>query len=56
MTTKKARKIHSAEFKQEAIHLAEKIGVAAAAKDLSIYESQIYDWRNKMQSRKSARQ
>lgn len=45
MTTKKIRKIHTQEFKQEAVNLAAKQGVAKTAKELSVYESQIYDWR-----------
>ena len=56
MTTKKPRKAHTTEFKQEAVQLAAKIGVAAAARDLGVYESQIYDWRNKLQQKKSSSQ
>lgn len=48
MTEKKARKIHTQEFKQEAVNLASKQGVAKTAKDLGVYESQIYDWRTKL--------
>ncbi|HAH6339349.1 TPA: hypothetical protein JLV01_003459 [Escherichia coli] len=29
--------------------LAERIGVAAAARELSLYESQLYAWRSKLQ-------
>ncbi|EDL70759.1 IS3 ORF1 [Vibrio campbellii HY01] len=55
MTTKKTRIKHSAEFKAETLKLAEKIGVAAAAKQLSLHESQIYDWRkNSNQSTKTS--
>jgi len=39
------RIIHSPEFKAEALKLAEKVGVAAAARQLSLHESQIYGWR-----------
>jgi transposase len=56
MTTKKPRKAHTTEFKQEAVQLAAKIGVAAAARDLGVYESQIYDWRNKLLQKKSSSQ
>jgi transposase len=56
MTVKKPRKTHTTEFKQEAVQLAVKIGVAAAARDLGVYESQIYDWRNKFQQKKSSSQ
>jgi len=34
-------------FKQEALKLAEDVGVAQAAKDLGVYESQLYQWRSK---------
>ena len=45
MTTKAKRKLHSPEFKAEALKLAAKIGVASAARELGIYESQLYNWR-----------
>lgn len=48
-TTKKPRKQHSPEFRQEALKLAERIGVAAAARQFSLYESQLYAWRSKQQ-------
>ncbi|WP_253454397.1 MULTISPECIES: IS3 family transposase [Erwinia] len=48
-TTKKPRKQHTPEFRNEAMKLAERIGVAAAARELSLYESQIYTWRSKRQ-------
>lgn len=48
-TSKKPRKQHTPEFRQEALKLAERIGVAAAARELSLYESQLYAWRKKMQ-------
>ncbi len=35
-TTKKPRKQHSPEFRQEALKLAERIGIAAAARELSL--------------------
>ncbi len=38
-TTKKPRKQHTPEFRQEALKLAERIGVAAAARELNLYES-----------------
>ncbi len=46
-TSKKLRKQHSPEFRSEALKLAERIGVAAAARELSLYESQLYNWRSK---------
>jgi transposase len=47
--SKKPRKQHTPEFRQEALKLAERIGVAAAARELSLYESQLYGWRKKQQ-------
>ena len=49
MTDKKIRKMYTPEFKQEALTLANKVGVAKAAKELGIYESQLYNWRSKGQ-------
>ena len=37
MTEKKSRKIHTQEFKQEAVNLASKQGVFKTAKDLDVY-------------------
>lgn len=48
-TTKKTRKQHTPEFRNEALKLAERIGVVAAARELSLYESQLYNWRSKQQ-------
>ncbi len=45
MTTKKTRIKHYPEFKAEALKLAEKVGVAAAARQLSLHESQLYGLR-----------
>lgn len=45
MTSKKKRIIHSPEFKAETLKLAEKVGVAAVTRQLSLHESQIYGWR-----------
>ncbi|EJY1147188.1 transposase, partial [Salmonella enterica] len=49
-TTKKPRKQHTPEFRQEALKLAERIGVAAAARELNLYESQLHNWRSKQQN------
>ncbi|EMB6256472.1 MULTISPECIES: IS3 family transposase [unclassified Serratia (in: enterobacteria)] len=46
---KNPRKQHTPEFRQEALKLAERIGIAAAARELSLYESQLYTWRSKQQ-------
>ena len=53
-TSKKPRKQHSSEFRSEALKLAERIGVAAAARELSLYESQLYAWRSKQQQQMSS--
>lgn len=44
---KQVRRRHSPEFRKEALELANKLGVSQAAKQLGIYESQIYSWRGK---------
>ena len=46
---KKPRNQHTPEFRNEALKLAEHISVAAAARELSLYESQLYAWRSKQQ-------
>ncbi len=53
-TTKKPYKQHTPEFCQEALKLAERIGVAAAARELSRYESQLYNWRSQQQNQLSS--
>ena len=52
--SKKHRKRHSPEFRSEALKLTERIGVAAAARELSLYESQLYAWRSKIQQQKKS--
>lgn len=47
LTSKKPRKQHTPEFLYGALKLAEHIGVAATARELSLYESQLYAWRSK---------
>ncbi|EAZ0956482.1 IS3 family transposase, partial [Salmonella enterica] len=53
-TTRKPRKQHTPEFRQEALKLAERIGVAAAARELSLYQSQLCNWRSKQQNQRSS--
>ena len=55
MTSKKkqVRIKHSGEYKVEALALAEKIGISAAAKQLGRAESQLYGWRNKQRKEQS---
>ena len=43
----KSRKRYSKEFKDDALRLAETLGVPAAAKELELHESQLYGWRVK---------
>lgn len=47
--SKKSLKQHSPEFRSEALKLAERIGVAAATRQLSLYEPQLYGWRSIIQ-------
>jgi len=54
LTRKKPRKQHTPEFRSEALKLAERIGVAAAARELSLYESQLYAWRGKLKNAHSS--
>jgi len=56
MTIKKNRKTHTAEFKAEALKLAERIGVAEAARQLKIYQSQLYNWRSAIERKSSTSQ
>lgn len=51
--SKKTRKQYTSEFRQEALKLTERIGVAAAAREFSLYESQLYNWRSKQQQQLS---
>lgn len=53
-TSKKPRKQHSPEFRSEALKLAERIGVTAAARELSLYESQLYNWRSKQKNQQTS--
>ena len=48
-TIKKTRPRRSEAFKNEALELASRLGVAKAAKELGVYESQIYQWRKTAQ-------
>ena len=43
----KAKPRRSEAFKQEVLKLAEQVGVAQAAKEVGVYESQVYQWRSK---------
>lgn len=54
--TKVERRQHTPEFRVEALALAEKVGVAAAARDLDLHDSQIYSWRSKAQAQRNKTQ
>ena len=47
--TQAIRKPHAQEFKGDALGLAQRIGVPAAAKELGLNSSQLYGWRSKAQ-------
>ncbi|MCK9991480.1 MAG: transposase [Rugosibacter sp.] len=42
---KTPRRHHAPEYRTEALGLADRVGVADAAKQLGLHESQIYSWR-----------
>ncbi len=54
LTTKKPRKQQTPEIRKEALKLAKRIGVAAAARELSLYKSQLHNWRSKQQNQLSS--
>jgi len=45
---KQTRNRYSDEYKSEALALADRVGVASAAKQLGLNESQLYAWRGKV--------
>ncbi len=49
-TLKQPRKQHTPEFRNEALKLAERIGVAAASREFNLYESQFYAWCSKLKN------
>ena len=54
--TTKPRKQHSAEFKAQALQLAEQAGVTEAARQPGLHTSQIYPWRTAAQRKASTSQ
>lgn len=56
MTTQKTRKTHTAEFKAEALKLAQIKGIVSAAKELGLHESQLYNWRTASEMKKNVSQ
>jgi transposase len=58
MSTKTARSKasytrHCAEYKKESLKLAAQVGVAKAAKQLGLHESQLYAWRKQSEHAKT---
>jgi len=51
--SKQVRRQYSAEFKTEALALAARVGVAGAAQQLELHESQLYAWRGKAKREQS---
>ncbi len=51
--SKKAYTRHSAEYKTEALKLAEQVGVPEAASQLGLHESQLYQWRSQQRHQQS---
>ena len=51
-TKKATRRQHSPEFREEALALAEKIGIPKAAKELGLHDSQLYGWRSKAKAKR----
>jgi len=49
---KGTRRQHSPEFRQEALALAENIGIPKAAKELGLHDSQLYGWRSKAKAKR----
>lgn len=48
---KTTRRHHSPEYRAEALGLADRVGVADAAKQLGLHDSQIYSWRTQARQR-----
>ena len=53
---KESRMRRTPQFKAEAIALADAVGVVAAARDLGIHTSQLYDWRRKQRKAETVSQ
>jgi transposase len=49
----KSRTRYTQTYKDEALALADRMGVAAAARELGIQASQLYQWRTKAQHQQS---
>ncbi|MFV2133335.1 transposase, partial [Escherichia coli] len=53
-TSKQPRTQHSPALRSAALKLAEPIGVAAAARELSLDESQLYNWRSQLHNQQTS--
>ena len=53
---KKTRKRHPLAFKEEALSLADAVGIRETASQLGLHESQLYDWRRKLRKQSAASQ
>jgi transposase len=53
-TKKQSRQRYPDEYKAEAVKLAERVGTSAAAEELGIQASQIYNWRTKIRHAESS--
>lgn len=51
---KKTRNRYSQAYKDEDLALADRIGISAAARELGVQPSQLYQWRAKSQQKQSA--
>lgn len=51
---KKIRTRYSQAYKDEALTLADRVGVSAAARDLGLHPSQLYQWRSKDKQKQAA--
>ncbi|AJD49606.1 Transposase [Isoalcanivorax pacificus W11-5] len=45
--TTRTRVRHTAQYRAEALGLAERVGIKSAAQQLGLHESQLYTWRKK---------
>lgn len=50
---KKTRARYSAAYREETLALADRVGAAAAARELGLQPNQLYQWRVKAQQKKS---
>ena len=49
--TGKSRNRYSQQYKEEALVLAERVGVSEAARQLGLHDTQLYSWRVKFRQR-----